>query len=126
MANVLHRTTKQYLKSVNTPDYPVADWIVNPDLSAVTGFDSKYWLISGDNVTLMDQSARDAVDVAEAQAAIDNERATQKNRIDNEKVLTAIAKVMMDEINILRAEHSLTARTLAQVKTAIKSEVDNI
>jgi len=30
MANVLNKITKQYLKSVNTPDYPTSEWIINP------------------------------------------------------------------------------------------------
>ena len=29
MANVLNRDTKAYLTSVNTPGYPVADWIIS-------------------------------------------------------------------------------------------------
>jgi hypothetical protein len=65
MSDVVHRTTKQYLKSANTPDYPVETWIINPDLSAVEGFPSKYWIITGDVVTLMSQAERDAVDAAE-------------------------------------------------------------
>ena len=65
MANVLNRTSKQYRASVNTPDFPVQDWIINPDISAVVGFDRKYWIITGDSVTLMDQTARDALDAAE-------------------------------------------------------------
>src|SRR3990167_3337051 len=63
-ASVLNRTTKQYLVSVNTPDYPTADWIIEPDLSAVTGFDSRYWTITGDAVTLKTLSERNAVDAA--------------------------------------------------------------
>lgn len=53
MANVLNRTTLQYLKSVNTPDYDPADWIINPDLSAVNGVPKKYWKISGNSVLEM-------------------------------------------------------------------------
>ncbi len=56
MASALHRTTKQYLNSINTPDYPEVDWIINPDLSAVIGWDSKYWVITDDVVTLMSQA----------------------------------------------------------------------
>ncbi|MDH3450925.1 MAG: hypothetical protein OEN20_00790 [Gammaproteobacteria bacterium] len=65
MAAVLNRTTRQYIQFANTPDYPTVDWIINPDLSAVVGFDSKYWIITGDIVTLMDQASRDAVDAQE-------------------------------------------------------------
>lgn len=64
MANVLNRTTKQYITSANTPDYPTADWIINPDLSGVSGVPSKYWKITGDVVTEMNQTEKDAVDAA--------------------------------------------------------------
>ena len=68
MAHVLHRTSKQYLESVNTPDYPTVDWIRGPDLSAVTGFASKYWIVNGDVVTLMSPAQRATVDSDEAAA----------------------------------------------------------
>ena len=35
MSDVINRTTFQYLKSVNTPDYPVADWIINPTAAEI-------------------------------------------------------------------------------------------
>jgi len=65
MANVLNRVTKKFLGSVNTPDYPGSDWIINPDLSAVADQPSKYWDIQGDKVMLLDDIARAAVDAAE-------------------------------------------------------------
>jgi hypothetical protein len=68
MADVLNRTTKVYLSSVNTPDYPVEDWIINPDMAAVAGFESQYWIITGDIVTLMGAAQRQAVDDAAAEA----------------------------------------------------------
>lgn len=33
MANVINKTTFKYLRSVNTPDYPEEDWVINPDVS---------------------------------------------------------------------------------------------
>ncbi len=69
MANVLNRTTgaaypyrKDLRLSVNTPDYDSADWIINPDLSAVQAFDSIYWSISGDTVSVVDAATRAARD----------------------------------------------------------------
>lgn len=50
MANVLNRTTKQYLLSVNTPDYPETEWIINPDLSGVKDLPVSHWIIDGDSV----------------------------------------------------------------------------
>lgn len=66
MADVVNRTTVQYLQSVNTPDFPVEDWIINPDLSALTGVPQKYWKVVGDTVVEMTQPEKDAVDAAEA------------------------------------------------------------
>ena len=52
MANVINRITKQYLKSVNTPDYPVKDWIINPILPEC---DSKHYVVEGDIIREMTQ-----------------------------------------------------------------------
>jgi len=120
MANVLHRTTNKYLQSVNTADYPVGDWIINPDLSSVGSFASTYWIITGDVVTLMDQAARDAVDAANDQAARDGVFAEVD---DIESLVRATILVLRDEINLLRSEHSLAPRTLAQVRAGIQSKL---
>ena len=120
MATVLNRTTKRLIRSVNTPDYPVGEWIINPDMSAVAGFASKYWIITGDAVSLMDQTARDAVDAQE----LSDSRDTIANELDQlEGIMRAFAGVVLDEINTLRTEHSLPDRTLAQLKTAIRGKL---
>lgn len=64
MANVLNRTTKEYLTSVNTPDYPASQWIVNPDLSNVQGLAPQYWTITGDVVTAQTPAEQLATDDA--------------------------------------------------------------
>jgi hypothetical protein len=128
MANVLNRTTKQYLPSVNEPDYPQVDWIWNPNLGAVTGFASKYWTITGDVVTLMNQGARDAVDAAELAAKRD---ATVARLDAVEEILRAIMQTLMTETN-LHASAIATLKdaivnagntTLASVKTAAAATV---
>jgi hypothetical protein len=53
------------LYSVNTPDYPSADWIINPDLSALTGVQRKWWKIVGDDVLEMEQAEKDLLAAAE-------------------------------------------------------------
>jgi hypothetical protein len=52
MCNVLNRTTLQYLVSVNTPDYPDTEWIIDPDMSAVIDNPVKYWQVVGDIVSM--------------------------------------------------------------------------
>lgn len=131
MANVLHRTTKQYLISVNTPDFPTQDWIHNPNLVAVTGFASKYWTISGDTVTLMSQAERDAVDASEATANLNAARATAKAAYDTaiqdlHKLIKAVALMTLDQINVLRGDVARPAITTAQMKTAIENKVDTL
>lgn len=120
MANVLNRTTKQYLESVNTPDFNPVDWIINPDLSQVTGFPSKYWSISGDTVSLLSQAERDALDLSELEVSRDQ---IVDQLDDLEDILRAFAQVVMDEINILRQQHTLPDRTLEQLKTAIRNKM---
>jgi len=126
MANVLNRTTKEYRRSVNDPEYSPVDWIINPDLSAVAGFPSEYWVIAGDVVTLMSKAERDAVDAAAAKAEVDRDRLDQKSRMDKERLLKAMAVYFAKEINILRAAHGLAPRSAADVRDGIKAEVDNV
>ena len=56
MANVLNKLTKQYLQSVNTPDYPTSEWLINPDLPVC---DQKFWVIEGDTIREMTQDEKD-------------------------------------------------------------------
>ena len=134
----LHRTTKKWVNRASPAtmaarfpaDTPFVDgsgnavsntdWIFKPDLSAVVGFMSKYWIITGDAVTLMTPGERAAVDVAET----DSLRDTVVDQLDQvEGILRAFMLVVLDEINALRATHSLSARTVAQLKTAIRNKL---
>ena len=47
---------------MNTPDFPTAQWIINPDLSALTNVPTKYWKIVGDTVVEMNSGEKAAVD----------------------------------------------------------------
>ncbi|MNK54739.1 hypothetical protein D3C87_737310 [compost metagenome] len=62
MASVLHRISKQYLDSANTPDYDPVSWIINPDLSAVIGLLPKYWIIEGDSIRAATTEERTDID----------------------------------------------------------------
>ena len=79
MSNVLNRTTKQFLRSVNEPDYPTSAWIHNPDMAAVTKQDGtfereEYWTITGDIVTLKSPAEQAIVDAAIDQATTVSQR----------------------------------------------------
>lgn len=51
-------------------------------------------------------------------------RQQAKDKIDSDRVLRAFAEAVKDEINILRAEHGLTPRTMSQLVTAIKNKIN--
>ena len=121
-----------------------AEWIYDPDLSAVAGEPSKYWIITNDVVTLMSQPLRDAVDAAEEVARLDSV-ADELDR--TQSILKAFAEVLVDELNnradannaVLAAAASATSlatfktamaaisdtpqRTLAQIKTAARNKL---
>ena len=124
--DVLNRTTRQFLRSVNEPDYPKSEWIWEPDLGAVTGIDSKYWVVAGDVVSLMKQADRDEVDATLAAQAVATDRAEQKARLDSERLLKGMVLWVRDELNELRAKHSLPPLTAKEIKAAIKGHVDTV
>lgn len=80
MPSYLHRTTKQYQTSVGQSDLlePIANYIEEPDMSAVAGEPSKYWTITGDDVTLKSSAEQAVVD-----AALD----AQKTQADRDEVI---------------------------------------
>ena len=61
MATVLNRTTFELRKSVNTPDFPVAEWVINPDLTAVLALPVRYWKIQPDDTVVARTAAERAV-----------------------------------------------------------------
>ncbi len=127
MSNVLNRTTKVYIPSANTPDYPVAQWIIDPDMTAVVGYPSQYWIITGDVVTLMDAAARAQVDAAALNASRDSTAAVLN---EPEAYPRGYALVALDELNAhaLKVNSILdavdAATTLADMKTRIAAITD--
>lgn len=65
MADVLHKITKQYLLSVNTPDYMDGEWLINPDISVVDGLPLKYWIIESDELRAATTEEREYIDAVE-------------------------------------------------------------
>lgn len=69
MATVVNKVTLEVRDSVNTPDYDPAEWLINPDLSAVQDFPSKYWTIvdldGKEVIVLKDKGGQDQADDAE-------------------------------------------------------------
>lgn len=126
MASVLNRTTKDYRPSVNTPDFDVADWIINPDLTAVVGEPRKYWIITGDVVTLASPAEQTVIDADIAVARDLAGKESEKEEYDAKRVLRAIVELLIDELNVLRTIEGLPDRTIAQTRSAIRNKIDTL
>ena len=102
MGDFLHRTTRQlYIStSPNQLAEVVGNYIEDPDLVAVEGVPSKYWIITGDIVTEMTQVEKDAIDSAELEGSRDSNIQAQID--DLESVFRQFVIMTTSEINILR------------------------
>jgi len=131
MANVFNRAAPEYKISVHTPDFPVADWAINPDVTGVGGNPVRFWFLTGASnaegfeiIGIVDAAAQAVIDAAIATALLTSQRDGAKNEFDAQRVLKAIAELLVDEFNILRALHALPDRTFAQLRTAIRNKID--
>lgn len=129
--DVFNRTTGQFIPSAHTPDFDVADWVLNPDLTAVVGQPLKYWFITGgvnpegqEELGIVDAATQTAIDDAIAATKLASEKDAAKTNIDVERVVRALVDMLPGEFNILRTLHSLPDRTAAQVNAALKANVD--
>jgi len=132
--NVIHRRTLEYRTSVHTPDHPESEWKHGPDLSAVAVVPSRYWKAPADwdapgaGPVQMTQQEKDAVD---AQADADTRTSLRgdalaslmENRDGRALVIRAFARIVLDEINALRANAGLSARTWPQMVAAFQSKI---
>lgn len=106
--------------------------IYRPDLGAVTGWPSRYWIVGvypDDSVTLMDEPTRDALDAALLAAARDALAA----QLDNtEDIGRAFMLVVLDELNRHAQEQTAllaqiaAATSLADLKTRVAANVQAI
>ena len=122
MPDWIHRIKMTLLHSVAEADLPEpeSNYILDPDLSAVAGQPTKYWEVSGDAVTLMDAAARAVVDAAELEVQKDSVVAELDQ---NMALIRAVFLVILDEFNLLRAEHGLAPRTVTQLRNAAKAKL---
>ena len=89
--------------------------VLEPDLSAVTGFDIKYWTLTGDVVTLMNQTDRDDVDVDEVEA--------DKDLLEADFGDDPFAETVRELINVERAARGASALTPAQYRANYRSNL---
>lgn len=131
MADVFNRTDGRYIPSAHTPDFDVADWVINPDLTAVIGQPVRYWFITGgtnpqgqEELGIVDAATQASIDAAIAAARTAAEKDGAKTQVDVERVVRALVELLPSEFNTLRTLHALPDRTEAQVRAALKANID--
>jgi len=97
--------------------------------NVLPGVPTRYRKVVGGLVIEMTQVEKDVLDQAAADASELATRENAKSNIDgfisNPLFRRALAEIIRKEINILRSEHSFADRTLSQLKTQIKAEIDS-
>lgn len=133
MANVIHRTTLEFRRSANEPDFPEPEWQHAPDMSAVAGVPRRYWKAPADwgapgaGPVEMAQAEKDAVDAAILEAARDSTAGQLENLED---IFRAFVLALLDERNrMAQAFNDLkngvaTANNLNDAKTAAQAIAD--
>lgn len=117
MGNVLHRVTRVYRESVNTPDFPASEWLINPVLPK--GVPTKYLVINPDDtVSEMTALQKQAVRAAEEKE--------QKDRIIGEFDMgerAADMGVLLQFLNDIRTHLRLPPLSMADFKAEYRSRL---
>lgn len=109
MSAVIHRTTLQYIPSVNEPDYPEPTWKWNPNMSAVIGVPQQYWKAPADwtgdagplEMTAGEKTAADAAAASAENSAARDEAVAEMDLGDKlAKLMKAFAGVLADELSL--------------------------
>lgn len=116
----LHRTKLHVIEFGDTSVFDSAEWVIDVDLSAVIAWPKRYWVVTGDVVTLSSSADSDL-----QTAKIIDAKDTEAEKIEiASSFVGAFALLVLDEINLLRTEAGLIPRTLAQLKSALRSNMD--
>ena len=113
MATFLHRETKTFADDDGTGDLG-ADYIRNPDLSAVQSEPVKYWIIEGDTIRAATQFERTAIDLAITQAEAD--AAVALLTAQRDAAIAAIAQLRDEALMVIRALAEVTRTEINKQK----------
>ncbi len=69
MGSVINKSTYEYRESVHSPDYPTADWLHNPDVSALSEVPREFWIVDGSTVREMTEAEKNSNCLASCKAA---------------------------------------------------------
>lgn len=106
-----------FMASVNTPDYTVGNYLINPDLSAVSEVEQKYWKV--DTGTVVEMSTEEKEDIDDY---TDEQNEAGDKRVDFELRQEKYYK-MLRRLDRKKTEWSMTNTDLSNFVTDLL--VDN-
>jgi len=127
MASFTNLITLQDLRNVKTskyidnPDYKVWKSVRYPEGLVLPKCEIKYRKRVNDDVVEMTAHEKSEKD-SEIQAVIDAALAVQKDITQADKIIKALAFIILDELNLLRTKAGLEPRTIETLKLAIISK----
>lgn len=124
MARVVVTTSQDWLKIAELAGGDPQETIYHP---ATTELEVPDVTQAALDAALADYNTNQSTyDAATAAATDTMSKDVAKAKLLGDKCLHGILLAIKDEINLLRAEHSMTARTTAQVQTAIENNIDSL
>jgi hypothetical protein len=115
--NALHRTTLDYREGVELDDYPVEDWVHNPNMTPVEDVMKRYWKLTGDVLSEMTQGEKETLDAPDMPAHIANCQGMLEDRLDA-YTLSRYPRRVMDKLCLLYMQ--AIAGSLTNRKTHIE------
>ena len=124
MPNVLHRTTFEYRSSVDLSELPepVGNYVVGPDLGPVAGEPSRYWILTGDVLSVMDAGAKAVVDAAIAAALVTANRTTVKATVDATDALAVEVRAL---IHLFNKRDNFNTNRIVELQDRVQAMLDS-
>jgi len=122
MANVVNRTTLEYRPSVNTPDFPTAEWLINPTgIELVDTVPRQHLKVVGSAIVEMSAAEKTAVDAAAATATVDAMKQEALALLSGDsaikRLLVALSVVNKRELSNIKKGTPRPAKTIDELAT---------
>jgi hypothetical protein len=129
VADVINRTTLEFMRSVNEPLYPEPTWKHSPDMSQVVGVEPRFWKWDAIADRPIPMTAPEQAAVVSTKLNAARDAAVERLTVQ-EDLLRAFMLLVLSEFNAHTAKVNAilsaidAATTLANLKTAIAAIPD--
>ncbi len=117
----VHRTTFVEFGSTSPADLPeaIANYVQDPDLTAVAGQPKKYWILTGDIFSLMDAGQQAAADAAEGVALTAESRGAAVSAPDIPAVEDELGIQLRELFEVFNKRDNYLVTRIEELQTAL-------